>query len=196
MVPKAHRNISKCLAKYQGRSFQQMAKPGPRTFQEQEGPVLPHFPRKTSSHVHAEWCQEQHRSQRPSPAHGQTPLPAISFLGSESSPIFYGNTKRCCSLTPSHCQRAASHPPELLRKTRFPRCPKKWLNHFWVFFLGMQTEYPFGTDRNPAARQTQTNPYRNARKRSKLQAPGYKLKGGGRDTNYSQGRSCCRIKSC
>lgn len=124
------------------------------------------------------------------PAHGQTPFPATSLLGSESKPSFCGNTKRCCSLTPSHCQTAASHPPELLRKTH---CPKKWLNPFSFFFflLGMQTEHPFGTDRNPAARQTQPNPDRNARKRSKFQARGYKLKARGRNTNYLQGRSCC-----
>lgn len=83
--------------------------------------------------MHAVWCQEQDRSQRPDPAHGQTPFPVISFLGSDSDPSFYGNTKRCCSLTPSHCQTAASHPPELLRKTQFPCCPKKWLNHFCFF---------------------------------------------------------------
>lgn len=71
--------------------------------------------------------------------------------GQSIQPQFLWEHQRCCSLTPSHCQTAASHPAELLRKTHFPRCPKKWLNHFWFFFLGMQTEHPFGTDRNPAA---------------------------------------------
>lgn len=80
------------------------------------------------------------------PAHGQTPFPAISFPGSESKPSFYGNTKRCCSPTPSHCQTAASHPPEPLRKTHFPRCPKKWLNHFgfFFFFLECKQNIPLG----------------------------------------------------
>lgn len=110
--------------------------------------------------------------------------------GQSIQPQFLWEHQRCCSLTPSHCQTAASHPAELLRKTHFPRCPKKWLNHFWfVFFLECKQNIPLGqTGIQQQANPTQ--PYRNTRKRSKLEAPGYKLKGRGRNTTYLQGRSC------
>lgn len=139
-MPKAHGNVGKSL----GKGFQHMAKPGLRTctcskdkrhlsFAFSQENLFPRARRsRILKHGHGQ-----------DPAHGQTPFPATSLLGSESKPSFCGNTKRCCSLTPSHCQTAASHPPELLRKTH---CPKKWLNpfSFFFFFLECKQNIPLG----------------------------------------------------